>query len=97
MTPTGELLSAGTSGSSTLTSSAGAVTANEEKTHGQVAMLISQFESPPISTDLPGPPSPQPEIPVHIRRESHDVEMLRSSSVMGNSQRTGQPVLIPAS
>ena len=97
MTPTGELLSAGTSGSSTLTSSVGAVTANEEKTHGQVAMLISQFESPPISTDLPGPPSPQPEIPVHIRRESHDVEMLRSSSVMGNSQRTGQTGLIPAS
>lgn len=89
MTPTGELLSAGTSGSSTLTSSVGAVTTKEEKTHGQVAMLISQFESPPISTDLPSPPSPQPVIPVHIRRESHDVETFRSSSVMENSQRTG--------
>ena len=88
-TPTRELLSAGTSGSSTLTSSSVAATATEGKTHGQVAMLISQFESPPISTDPPGLPTQQPEIPVHIQRESRDVEMFRSYSMMENSQRTG--------
>ena len=90
-TPTRELLSAGTSGSSTLTTSSVAATATEGKTHGQVAMLISQFESPPISTDPPGLPSQQPEIPVHIQRESRDVEMFRSHSLaaMENCQRTG--------
>ena len=90
-TPTRELLSAGTSGSSTLTSSSVAAIVTEGKTHGQVAMLITQFESPPISTDPPGLPSQQPEIPVHIQRESRDVEMFRSSSlaVMENCQRTG--------
>ena len=92
MTPTGELLSAGTSGSSTLTSSSvGTATATEGKMAGQVAMLISQFESPPISTDPPSLPSQQPEIPVHIQRESRDVELFRSysSAVMENGQRTG--------
>lgn len=63
-------------------------TVTDGKIHGQVAMLISQFESNshsegsglPTSSAPPDLSSPQPAIPIHIRRESHDVDTCGSYS-----------------
>ena len=88
--------------SSSSTMSVGTVT--DGKTHGQVAMLISQFESSShsegsslhASAAAPDLSGPQPEIPIHIRRESHDVDPCGSySPVQVEESLEGQYHLIP--